>query len=170
MIYQRRGISVRDATQEHVNALKGRLRKADAKEIWAAGFDSDAESLDRSLQASVLAYALERRGLPVAVFGIAPAGTYLGTSACVWLLGSKEISEIPVTFVKLTIPVIEIFLLRYPVLFNYVDNSYVNSIKWLKSMGAQFEEPIALGRNGELFSKFTLTREDLWERRRYRLH
>lgn len=163
--YNRDGIIVRESRLTDVEALSGSLREADIQEIRAVGFKSGARALEYSFKVSVAAYTLEYEGVPVAMFGVVPEKTYLGRTACVWMLGSAGIGKIKKSFVKLSVSVIGNFLSIYPVLFNFVDFRYKKTIKWMGNMGAKFEEPLPRGINGEQFVKFTITTEALWARR-----
>lgn len=53
-------------------------------------------------------------------------------------------SRIKKTFVRMSGPFIQQFLVLYPVLWNLVDSRYRTSVRWLKFCGARFGEPVKM--------------------------
>lgn len=154
--YERAGVVVRDAVEEDVAALSGRLRDADEKEVVAAGNKDGEESLRQSFARSEVRYTVDIDGLPVGMFGVL-RGSILGGDANVWFLGTPELGRIKKTFVRLSRKFIDEFLVQYCVLWNLVDSRYTSSIRWLKSCGAVFnKEPIIM--NGQPFYTFVIRR------------
>jgi hypothetical protein len=149
-------VVVRDAVGSDVALLKGRLRRKDAEEVLALGADVESE-LAESFARSRQRYTIERRGVPLAMFGILPE-TVLGDRAVVWLLGTDDLAQIKKTFVRGTGIFLRRFLEEYPVLYNAVPASYTQAIRWLTAFGARFEPAAPLGPRGELFRRFVIWR------------
>ena len=74
----------------------------------------------------------------------------------IWLLGSDGVRDNWLTFGKASKQLLPYLIKRYGVVSNYVLAEYTTSIKWLKWLGAEFEEtPIKF--SGHDFYKFNLT-------------
>lgn len=158
MIYLDTGrVAVRDTVGSDIVRLRDRLRPKDAEEVIAAGAVSVADALARDFAASVMRHTVELDGLPVAVFGLEP-DTVLGESACVWFLGAPELAQMKKTFVRATGPFIAKFLEAYPVLYNYVDARYTETVRWLEAFGARFDPPAPFGPRGVPFRRFVIRR------------
>lgn len=146
LIYDKNGIVIRESREQDIDALSGRLRDADFKEIIAAGHKDQDEALRQSFALSKLRYSVELNHVVVAMFGVVSEGPILAPAGRIWFLGADELGRIKKSFVRLSRQVIAHFLVSYPVLFNAVDSRYVSSITWLKSCGALFSpEPLTLG-------------------------
>lgn len=156
--YEHRGVVVRDAVEEDIAALGGRLRDADEKEIIAAGNENGEQALRQSFTRSSLCYCVDIDGVQVGMCGLL-RGSILGGDANVWFLGASELGRIKKTFVRLSRLFIAEFLSKYPVLWNVVDSRYTASISWLESCGAVFHnEPILM--NGVEFLGFVIRRKE----------
>jgi len=154
--YCKNDISVRTAVPCDVEKLMGRLRRSDVDEVWACGHRTPEDALLFSMYASILAFTVERKRTPVAMFGIAP-DTITGTAASVWLLGTNDINKFKKTFMLLSRSFIPFMQRLYPVLYNWVDERNTVSIAWLQRCGAEFHEPKPFGAEGKPFRYFTLT-------------
>ena len=131
-------VEVRPATEDDVLALHDRLRPEDEAEVKAACGHSPMKSLLHGLQHGKC-WTVEYEGRPAAMFGVIKS-TLDPTIGYVWLLGSPDIDEFPVTFLRQS----EQWLLTaaegYEVLTNYVDCRNSVHLKWLRWLG------FALGR------------------------
>lgn len=132
-------INIRKAHFVDIVAISGRLREQDEKEIIEAGNSSVAESLRYSLSRSLVSYCVDIDGIPQALFGLVP-DSLLGETACVWFLGTKEMSKIKKSFVKKSREVVNYWLTQYSILWNIFPKSYVETCRWLSAMGAEFKE------------------------------
>lgn len=150
-------IEVRPSVESDVQALKDRLREADAQEVIAEGNASVEDCLAQSLARSVQSFTVGLDGVPVAMFGIVP-DSLIGVSARVWFLGTPEMARIKKSFVRQSIKFIYQFLDSYPFLWNYVDARYKATIRWLETVGAIFPAYVVHGPNGDAFRPFFITR------------
>ncbi len=143
------------ATRQHLLELAPRMRAADLAEVLAAGCSSALDALESSLALSDIAYAVRIDGEVAAVFGVAPerATGLLAPpiSGLVWLLTSDTVTRYPMTFFRLSKPLLAMLLEYCPVLINSVDARYTSSLRWLKYLGAAIGPPVPLGTSGELF-------------------
>jgi hypothetical protein len=149
-------VGFRKSVLADVVALKDRLRPEHVAEVWASGHHTPEYALASSYLVSDASYTFIVDGVISAMCGVSrdPSG-----NGCLWLLCSADVDKVKVTFFKLACVVIETFIDRYPLLFNFVDCRYLNSIKWLKRLGANFQNPVQYGPEGLPFSLFTIRRE-----------
>jgi hypothetical protein len=119
--------------------MKNHLRLSDVQEVWASHHHTPEKALELSFAVSELCLTVDVKGMPAVIFGITPQ-TLLDNSATVWMLATEKIRHIRKSFVKECQHYIDMMLIRYPVLENYVDARNVESIRWLKWCGAVIEE------------------------------
>jgi len=150
-------IMVRETNPLDIAPVVGRMRRKDEDEVIASGFSSAEEALSYSFGVSQQCYTIERNGLPLAMFGLVRSPDQDGVGI-VWFLGTDEMKTIKKSFVKQSRVVIAKFLEVYPVLTNWVDAKYTEAISWLESCGAEFDPPVAVGRNGAMFTRFEIRR------------
>lgn len=155
--YHDDGLVIRDAVPNDIEEIAINMRRQDAEEAAAAVAQTPSQALAGGLAASTLCLTAERHGVPLAMFGVVP-DALLGSRAIVWMLGAEPLGRIKKTFVRVSRKVIAMFLERYPELYNYVDARYAGSVRWLKSCGAVFEDPVGCGVRGEAFQRFVLRR------------
>ena len=89
----------------------------------------------------------------VCVFGVNPR-SILTNEGCPWLLGTKKLDKYPVTFMRHARPYLERMKARYPRLSNLVDVRNSRSVRWLKLLGFNMHQPVAI--NGGQFYPFSL--------------
>lgn len=145
-------VSIRPAIIDDVYALCNRLRKQDTDEVMAlVGLDNKT-ALELAFNESDKVFIGEINGLVVCMFGVSK----INNGGSPWLLGSDEVNTIPITFIRESRKYINDFVLEYGYLENYVDARNTLSIQWLKWLGFKIEEPVQMGVEGRLFSRFTL--------------
>lgn len=155
-----RTILLRPARELDAAALAPHVRESDRFELWAGWRKEPLRALEDSLRASSQSFALliEDSEIPVALAGVAPV-TALTRDAAPWLIASDRIEEIPSAFVRASRRIVDEWLLDFRSLENVVHAGNETSIKWLKWLGAEFDEPEALGPERVLFRRFRLRRD-----------
>ena len=127
-------IQVRPARLDDAGALAPRLRAADMQEIQAVTRQTPLEVLLGGIAASnPCAAVVDGSDRPLAVFGVVP-GEDPGIGV-VWLLGSDELVEQPVAFLRRSRAVIDGLLGRYHTLWNVVDARNEVHVRWLRWCG-----------------------------------
>lgn len=147
-------ISIRESVPDDINSLSSSLREPDRLEVLAGGL-TPFEALTESYKASSIRLSLLFNDKVIGMFGIVPK-SLLGQEATIWLLTAPEIEQMKLSFVKLSKMYVKLFLEQYPVLENWVDGRYIQAIKWLKLLGAEFDWAQTL--NGVEFHHFTIRR------------
>ncbi|MBQ7263648.1 MAG: hypothetical protein IJR14_08005 [Synergistaceae bacterium] len=103
-------------------------------------------------------WAVELGGRPVAIFGAGPAGD--GITGRPWLVGTDEIERHPVTFYRMSRPLVEEMRRRYERLENWTDARNMLSLRWLGWLGFHIEPPEPMGAEGRPFHRFWMERGD----------
>ena len=130
------------------------MRREDTEEVWASHRHTPIEALlggyKRTPETLV---AVSKRGeIPLAIFGVRPK-TVTSDVGTVWLLGSDEALRHRRKFMTMVPKVLEIWLEEYKLLENYVHVKNKTSVRWLKRLGFQMEEPVCFN-TGEHFIRF----------------
>jgi hypothetical protein len=125
------------ATMADAEYLSTRLRQSDLMELRAGSGSTPLEALTLGLQLSeppLVAVTDDDR--PLFMFG---AGSIEpGLVGCIWLLGTDEMLQHRVWFVRRMRKWAKAFNDRWPILCNYVDERNEVHIKWLQSIDCTF--------------------------------
>ena len=87
------------ASADHIPAIAAHVREADRAELWAASCSTPEQALARSLGASRLAWTGTIDGVPVCMFGVAPA-SILGDVGRPWMIGTDHLDRHPFVFLR----------------------------------------------------------------------
>jgi len=144
-------------TIDHIDYVVEHMRQADVDEVVAAGH-TPREALIIGMVSSDSCVTLLYNDIPVVIFGILSV-TLLGNVGRPWLLGTTDAPKHRRAFAQLPKYYLDSMLEMYPVLENYVHVKNRVSVRWLKYLGFQFDEPVTLP-NGEQFIRFWMKRGD----------
>ncbi len=128
-------IKIVTADPKHILPLAAGMRQGDIDEVWATGHYTPGEALRSSMYASELVWTALRRGEPIAMFGVAFAGSILSDKGAPWLLGTDAVWAERRALLRLTPHYVDLMQGRFPFLCNYVDSRHTQSIRWLKWCG-----------------------------------
>lgn len=130
---------IRAARKEDTHRLAPRLRKADLDEISASSGERPQLALLRGLMESEECYSVfaDHGEPPLAMFGIVRMAENPSVGQ-VWLLGSDDIKFNSIGFLRRSKEWVELFQLKFPVLYNNIDARNTVHIKWLQWLGFQF--------------------------------
>ena len=96
-------------------------------------------------------------GVPVAAFGVYPTNPFAKVG-CIWMLTTKVTQQHKYYTGKKSRAGIQALLQDWDMLWNYVDAGNVQTIQWLKWMGAKVGEPEPLPPYGCLYRYFEFRR------------
>jgi hypothetical protein len=150
-----RRYTVVEASRAHALALAPVMRRADREEVWAAAGLRPLAALERSLDASCLAWTWLVDGRPACMFGLATASLMSGIGEP-WMLTSELILSHQTAFLRHYRPFLAEMRALFPVLTNWVDARYIASIKWLQWMGFEIHAAEPYGPFGMLFHRFDM--------------
>lgn len=139
-------ITVQRAQHADAAALAAVLRKEDAAETRAFGFDNARKALETSVKNSTLAWYACLDAQPLALWGLRPDST-LGPRALAWCISGRAAEKCKKTFYRASQNVLRLFLTLYPVVYCWSDARYVRAHKWLRRLGARQE---GAGADGKL--------------------
>jgi len=149
----RPGLIVRQSKVTDAFALGPNLREADKAELDACSGEDPCEVLARGHVYGRVCLTIERDGRPIAMFGtVDHPDTDAGV---IWLLGSDEIEEIAVTFLRASRQFLEVLTAPYTHVANVLDERNTLHRRWLQWMGCkEIRRHEDYGRNGEPFIEF----------------
>jgi len=143
------------ATLDHAKDLAQNLRKEDLQELHATNILSPAQILRDAVLHSDIAITGMVNDRPVFMFGVRKSSE-LFNKAAPWMLGSDDLLDYQVEFLKRCRPIVQHMRTPYKFLENYVDTRNKTSIKWLKWLGFKIHQSAPFGFNGEPFHRFTM--------------
>jgi len=147
------------ATQELVNAMKGRIRKSDQEEVWAASHMDIDEALDLSFKSSETAVVKFFKGVPVAISGVTRP-FLLSNNGIIWMLATEEFENkiVQISAGRKCRVFVREMLKSFTLLYNFVDVRNTVTVKWLEWIGSEFDQPKPYGPDNMLFRKFYIRR------------
>lgn len=148
---------IRPSTAADIDMIAAEMRQADRDEIWASHALTARPALEIGLKDSHACLTAVFNGRPIAMFG-AVEDADDSTAAIIWMLGSRYVDLIPLSFVKASRLMIDRFHAAYETLYNHIDVRSKRSVLWLKAIGATFQEPAPYGPFGYKFMRFELRR------------
>jgi hypothetical protein len=149
-------ISIEGANLLHAAELAYDMRRADADEVLAMGY-APYDALRRSIMMSGgEAWTLMINGKVAAIGGVMNFGL-LQRAGIPWLLTGNMVDKYPVTFWKAARHVLEAMRFKYAFLTNVVDSRYVASLRWLKRLGFETQDEVAI--NNAPFTRVVMRSE-----------
>ena len=136
--------------------IASRLREADRIEVEATmrPGDSVTSALFRAYNLSTHRWTGMINNTPIMICGVVPQSV-IGQIGIPWLVGTDEITDVKRQFVQECRQYLDKMQAAYPEeLVNFVDCRNETSIRWLKWMGFDIEEPVPFGNAGEMFHPF----------------
>jgi hypothetical protein len=80
---------------------------------------------------------------PAALFGCAEV-SILGCVGSPWLLGTDDVEHAPVSLVRVGRDLVHHWSQQFALLENRVDGRNVKTIRWLRALGFNFDEPVQI--------------------------
>lgn len=113
------------------------MREADRQEVWAGACTTPLKALKHGYVYSAECFTIYRvaDGLPVAMFGYTRYDALCGG---IWLLGSKELENHAIRFLKESDYWLNHIHSKVPLLFNVVDKRNKEHIRWIEWLGFKF--------------------------------
>lgn len=146
-------VSFTSARECHIDELVANMRQLDRQELTAASGPDLHDTLIKSLAFSYApGAAFDDKGL-MCIFGALP-GKLMGDEAAPWLVGTDRLTLHPSALNRGTRSYLGKVRQLFPKLFNYVDARNLPSIRWLRRMGFQIDEPMPFGLAAMPFHRF----------------
>lgn len=140
---------------QDIRDIADKLRDGDLKEMLAMGYPH--RILWRSYKRSFMTKTAFIDGDIAAVWGV--GGTPLGGEGNPWLVTTEAVNKIsPLAFARIYQDEVIRMINIFPQLANYVDASYNKAIRLLDIVGFSLGEPEPMGKNGEMFIRFEMSR------------
>ena len=146
------------ATADHARYIGENMRAADRQEVWASSHALPDAATMESFRRSLECWTGVVDGEPICIFGVAPVSLVTGYAAP-WMLGTDQLERNAVKFLRGSKEVVAGWKRDYRHLFNYVDARNKTSIRWLKWLGFELEEPAPYGAEKLPFHRFEYLRK-----------
>ena len=145
---------------QHVRELGRSMRTKDAAEAIAMGLKSPERGLFNAYKFAVIRNTCIVGSEVAAMWGV--CGVPLSEIGAPYLVTGKAVEHIhPIKFARIYIEQVKEMLAVFPVLENYVDDTYEESKRMLKIAGFKLSEPEPIGPYNRLFRRFRITEEDI---------
>jgi hypothetical protein len=150
---------IHPATEDDVRFIAANMRQADIEEAGALGL-SPLDALMLSHHHAIKSYTLiSPDGEPIAITGVSPSsmGDVWGA---IWLLGTGGIEKFPKTFLRNSIPVLDLLYEETgrTVFHNFAYAENDLHLKWLRWLGFKFIRTVNLPPHDKDFVEFVRLR------------
>ena len=122
------------AHPDHIFYLANHMAEDDCRECEAGGF-GPYRALKDSLDMSVAAWTGMVGDMPVVMFGVTPWNGILSGKGSPWLLGTDELKNHKIYFLKRNREFLEKMQVLFPELSGVVDIRHRRGIRWLRWLG-----------------------------------
>lgn len=140
---------------QDIRDIAEKLRHEDLQEMLAMGYPH--RILWRSYKHSFMTKTAFIDGDIAAIWGV--GGSPLGGEGKPWLVTTEVVNKVsPLAFARIYQDEVIRMINIFPRLANYVDASYTKAIRLLDIVGFSLGEPEPMGKNGEMFIKFEMSR------------
>lgn len=152
-------VSIRKAQLADADWFAPRLREADVDELTASSGPDIRGTLRRSIIRSPhAAFVAESENLgPIALFGF--GSSLMGDKIVPWCVGTDGLLRRAKALTKYGRAYSQRSLDAAPLLENWVDVRNTASIRWLKAIGYEFDDPAPRGVEGLPFMRFWMKRD-----------
>jgi hypothetical protein len=141
---------VRPSVIEDVAYLAENIREEDRQEIWHSHRKTPLEAFQSGFEISDEPLTVVWGDKPVAMFGVCGENG-VGVP---WMLATDDLKRIRKSFLRECRSYVQRMHEKYPVLINAVWVKNTVHILWLKWLGFDFDAPIELGPDNEMFIRF----------------
>lgn len=155
--------NVRHATEEDMIHMIGHASEADRAECRALhGPDVNFATRMR------VSYMVSRDttfvgtvdGVVACMFGVKPP-VILNDVAVPWLIGTDLVPKHYVPFLRMSKAMVLVWSEHFPIMENYVHEDHTVAIRWLQWVGFNVYYPKPYGRQGALFHRFDMRRDNV---------
>lgn len=143
----------------HIKYIARNCREQDRKEIYLQSMLKPFDAIDAAVENSVACWVGTFRSEPIVIFGVCRE-SLLGDMGVPWLIGTPEIENHQVAFLRHSRKYFVRMAKAFPRLENYVWVGNKSAIQWLKWLGFNMDPPARHGLGQAEFMKFWFNRKD----------
>lgn len=150
-------LMIRYTEEADLRVLADNMRPADISEVWALNHFTPYEALSHAFNVSKECFSICKQvdNSPVVMFGYTQNDETYGA---IWLLGSVEMEDHAVTFLRESKTCLSYIQNKVPLLYNIVDKRNTVHIKWIGWLGFRFLRVINFGPDNLPFIEFARIR------------
>jgi len=143
-------IQIAPMTEEALDYVLARLRKADADELRAAGLNHPRETFLRAARDASYTGVVLVNGEAAAIFGVNSIPDEDDVGLC-WAVGTDQIHAEPFAAARASVRVVRQMRRQFSVLRNWVHCEHADACRWLLWLGFDID-PQPVGPNGRFFA------------------
>jgi hypothetical protein len=147
-------VRIRTTHPEDVEYVAKNMREHDKIEVWLSHKHTPLEALQHSVK-SRRCWTVLHEGVPFCIFGVADACLITGKGSP-WLLATDEMTKHKRDLLIRSRAFTDVMKQEFKVLENYVWDGNKQSKRWLKWLGYEFVEKVALGHRRATFWRFRM--------------
>jgi hypothetical protein len=145
-------VEIRRAREGDGEYIADRMRKSDQREIWLLAALTPRPAVRVTLAMSIVTLTATVDGRPAMMFGMCRKSA-ISEIGVPWLFGTSEVDEHQYSF-RRSKEYFQRFQAAFPVMENHALAENVKSLRWLKWLGFDMEEPQPYGPFGASFVRF----------------
>lgn len=140
-------------TKDLGELIRSGIRKSDEMEGYLLTGKDPYDELHDSFYHSTVIKTAFINGKARALFGVVPLSLLSGVG-CVWFVAHEEVEQYKKDFFYTSKKEVYGLFKNFDYIYNYADAENKKSLKWLKLIGFQVDEPEPVGVFQHLFCKF----------------
>lgn len=133
-----------DITNGDIVHLSMFMRPADVTEVMLSHGHTPEEAVINAVRTSRHAYRVTANGSLICMFGVCDDRLAKGTGVP-WMLSKPSVTKYPTHIMRIGLRTVKSWMREYDLLMNAVWAGNDTSIRWLKRIGFEFGDPVALG-------------------------
>lgn len=153
-------MAIVQATEEHVTAIRGRLRRGDYVECSAFNAADPDDMVRQSYINSDHCWSWLIGGRVGAMFGVQqdPLRSHVGN---VWMVSTPDVEARPLFVARQSVMFVKLMLRAFEQLEAIVDYRYAATLRWIGWLGFDLGWPEPMGQSGELFYRARIRRGEV---------
>lgn len=138
-------------TPEDMAYLAAHMRREERVEVNRSSYlRSLPEIVERAIRRSFEAWSIKRDGVLLGITGVHAPNPLTG-HACAWLMTTEDMKQYPVFFIRQTRKMLSRWHTRWPLLYNFVDAEYTDSLRWAEAAGFDIKPAVPMGMGSRPF-------------------
>lgn len=141
------------ASPDHADFIGRNMRDVDRQELLASSMASPLQTVLSSFARSEYSFTGLVDSKPVMILGVVSSNRIFRVGIP-WMIATSELEGHSMQFLRGCAPVLDMFRQDFSYLYNHVDARNDSSIRWLKWLGFDLDEPEIYGHRKMLFHRF----------------
>ena len=155
-------VKISPSTALHVDYIAANIRQADEQEIWDMALLKPREALSKAMEVSDFVSTGFINNQIVGMCGLVRI-SLLSEAGRPWMISTSALDNkrYALDFHRMGKRVVAAMIGIFPYLENYVEASNTRTVRWLKALGFQFDQPQKMGPLMKPFVRFYMERNGI---------